>query len=76
METYLTPEKAASYLEERGVSFKVDSLAVMRCKGRGPRFFKLNRRVFYRPEDLDAYLAGSVQTVETVDTYQARVGAA
>lgn len=76
MKVYLTPEKAAGYLEDRGVSFKVDSLAVMRCKGRGPRFFKLNRRVYYRPEDLDAYLSGSVQVVETVDTYQARVGVA
>lgn len=76
MKTYLTPEKAAGYLEERGVSFKVDSLAVMRCKGRGPRFFKLNRRVYYRPEDLDAYLSGTAQVVETVDTYQMRVGAA
>lgn len=71
MKVYLTPEKAADYLEDRGVSFKVESLAVMRCKGRGPRFFKLNRRVFYRPEDLDAYLAGSAQKVETVDTYRA-----
>lgn len=74
MTVYLNPEKAASYLEERGVSFKVDSLAVMRCKGRGPRFFKLNRRVFYRPEDLEAYLSGSVQVVETVDTYHTRGG--
>jgi hypothetical protein len=71
MKIYLTPEKAADYLEGRGVSFKVDSLAVLRCKGRGPRFFKLNRRVFYRAEDLDAYLAGSAQMVETVDTYRA-----
>lgn len=71
MKMYLNPEKAAMYLEERGVSFKVDSLAVMRCKGRGPRFLKLNRRVYYRPEDLDAYLSGTTQVVETVDTYQA-----
>ena len=71
MTVYLPPKDASIYLKERGVEFKEDSLAVMRCKGRGPRYCKLNRRVFYRPEDLDAYLATVVQVVETTDTYQA-----
>lgn len=72
MTVYLQPRDASLYLKERGVEFKEDSLAVMRCKGRGPRFCKLNRRVLYRPEDLDAYLATVVQVVETMDTYQSR----
>ncbi|UZW60270.1 helix-turn-helix transcriptional regulator [Lysobacter enzymogenes] len=37
-----------------------------RCEGRGPRYIKLGSRVFYRQEDLDAYIAASV--VETEDS--------
>lgn len=34
----------------------VGSLANMRCLGKGPNFFKVGRKVVYRPEDIEAYL--------------------
>ena len=34
-----------------------------RTKGRGPRYVKIGRKVFYRRSDLDAFIAsGEVQT--------------
>lgn len=33
-----------------------------RYRGTGPAFFKVGRRVYYRPEDVDAWIAGNVRT--------------
>ena len=52
---------AAAYL-----NLSPGTLEVWRCLGRGPRYYKVGRRVIYRREDLDAYLA--MRTVETRDT--------
>ncbi|CTP92388.1 hypothetical protein XTPLMG728_3224 [Xanthomonas translucens pv. poae] len=52
---------AATYL---GLSHS--TLEKMRHEGRGPRYVKIGGRVFYRREDLDSYIEGSV--VETTDT--------
>lgn len=38
----------------------------MRHEGRGPRYLKLGGRVFYRREDLDAYIEAGV--TETTDS--------
>lgn len=59
--TRLKVPEASQYL---GVG--VSTLDKMRMEGRGPRYVKLGGRVFYRPEDLDAYIAASV--VETEDS--------
>ena len=32
------------------------SLGNMRCQKRGPKFFKIGRRVVYRPEDVESWL--------------------
>ncbi|MDQ7830479.1 helix-turn-helix transcriptional regulator [Desulfolutivibrio sp.] len=48
----LHTREAAQYL---GLS--PGTLEVWRCKGRGPRYSKLGKRVVYDPADLDAYLA-------------------
>ena len=50
-----TPEAAAS----TGMSPK--TLETMRCRGGGPPFVKLGRRVVYRREDLDVWLAVRVR---------------
>lgn len=43
------------------------SLANMRCQKRGPKFFKVNRKVVYRPEDIEAFLfQNQVQTIDSV----------
>ena len=38
------------------------SWAQHRYRGTGPAFFKVGRRIFYRPEDVAAWEASSVRT--------------
>lgn len=45
-----TPE-AAEFLR-----LSPGTLEVWRCKGRGPRFRKLGRKVFYTKEDLEEFI--------------------
>ena len=52
----LTPERAAACL---GVAKQ--SLAKWRVSGIGPGFVKVGARVFYRPQDLDAWLETRVR---------------
>ncbi len=54
----LNTHQAASYPEQAGFPVKPKSLEVWRCLGRGPCFVKIGRRVFYRQEQLDAFLSG------------------
>jgi hypothetical protein len=43
------------------------TLANLRSKKRGPRFFKLGRKVVYRPEDIEAFLfQHPVLTIDSV----------
>lgn len=42
------------------------TLEVWRCYGRGPRYKKIGRRVFYDVADLEAF--ANAETVETVDS--------
>jgi len=45
------------------------SLANMRCKKRGPKFFKAGRKVVYRPCDIEAFLfQNPVQTIDSVES--------
>lgn len=66
MKRRLNTKKAASYLTELGVEVTPGTLEVFRCKGRGPRYYKINHRVFYDPADLDQYAEG--QVIETRDS--------
>ena len=44
------------------------TLEVWRCHGRGPRYKKIGRRVFYDINDLEAF--ANAYTVETVDSME------
>ena len=56
LETLMTPAEAAKALNST-----YGTLAVWRCKGRGPAFQKVGSRVFYRLSDIQKYLdAGRV----------------
>ncbi|WP_342316685.1 helix-turn-helix domain-containing protein [Lysobacter sp. FW306-1B-D06B] len=57
----LSVENAARHL---GLS--ASTLNKMRSEGRGPRYMRLGSRVFYRRQDLDAYVEAGV--VETTDS--------
>jgi len=47
----LNETEAAEYMRLRP-----NTLAVWRCKHRGPRYIKLGSRVIYDPDDLDAFM--------------------
>lgn len=51
MGSYLNETDAAAYL-----TYSPGTLRTIRCKGAGPTFLKLGRRVVYRLEDLERYL--------------------
>lgn len=57
----LTTEEAAAYLR-----LQPGTLEVWRCRGRGPKYQKIGRRVIYDQTDLDDY--ASANTVLTADT--------
>jgi len=59
-------KKAVEYLNSLGLSFSPGTLEVWRCQGRGPRFKKVARKVFYEKAALDEFACG--QTVETIDS--------
>lgn len=63
----LTTEEAAAYLRLRP-----GTLEVWRCRGRGPTYQKLGRRVVYDRKDLDAFARAN--TVLTTDTYHLAEG--
>ncbi len=65
---YFSPPEASEYLAQKGAKFTVGTLAVMRCRGQGPRFLKIGQRVRYRVDDLNAFLASKTQTFETSDS--------
>ena len=62
----LSTKEAASYLKSIGTPFSAGTLEVWRCQGRGPRFRRVNRKIFYTKEDLDQFIQG--QVVETIDS--------
>ncbi len=61
MSNKLTTEEAAAYLR-----LKPGTLEVWRCRGRGPKYQKIGRRVVYDEIDLSEFTQGC--TVLTVDT--------
>ena len=62
---HLPTREAANYL---GLSHR--TLEGMRCRGGGPAFLKLGRRVLYRQVDLDAWVESNLRT-STSDPGQA-----
>jgi hypothetical protein len=51
----LTPDQTSAK-----VKIAKQTLARWRVEGRGPRFLRLGNRIFYRPGDLEAWLATCV----------------
>ena len=56
---YLTEKEASEYLTGIGVKMAVGTLQKQRIKGGGIPFVKLNSRVRYRREDIDAWLGNA-----------------
>jgi excisionase family DNA binding protein len=51
----MTTEEVAAY-----VRLSAETLRYFRQRDEGPRFAKLGRRVFYRRQDVDAWIESSV----------------
>ena len=68
MKDKLSTYEAAVYCQARGIPFTKKTLEVWRCHGRGPAFYKIGRKIYYKKEDLDRFLEG--ERVETVDTLE------
>ena len=59
----VTPQMAAKIY-----GLDVGTLANDRCRKRGPRYFRCGRRVFYRVEDLEAWLfRNPVLTIDSIN---------
>lgn len=61
-------KSAAEYLKSLGLTFRPGTLEVWRCQGRGPKYKRVARKVFYEKSALDEFARG--QAVETVDSIQ------
>jgi len=59
----MNEKEAAAYL-----TYERNSLRSMRCRGTGPAFIKLGRKVVYQRSDLDAFLEDKgVRKIKTRD---------
>jgi hypothetical protein len=58
---YLTTEEAAAYLR-----LQPSTLAIWRCKKKGPKYSKLGSRVMYDQQELETwFISRSVHTTDT-----------
>ena len=57
---FLNTRQASEFLEV----FSEQSLHMMRFQGRGPAYVRCGRKVFYRLEDLERWIASNVVTPE------------
>jgi len=70
LERGLNTKAAANYLARRGAPYSPGTLAVYRCTGRGPKFWRVGSRVFYLDADLDAWLAQMARHCERTSDYR------
>ena len=59
-------KEAVKYLRTLGLNFKPSTLEVWRCLGKGPRYKKVARKVYYEESDLNEFIKG--QKFETIDS--------
>lgn len=77
----LSPREATQYLRENhGLKYSHLSLANMRMEGTGPIYQKagasIRARIFYRPEDLDAWVASRFRRWASTSEYRSGLQAA
>ena len=60
MDQNLNTKEAAIYLKSIGIPFSEKTLEVWRCLGRGPRFKRIGRRVFYEYNSLIEFSKGKI----------------
>lgn len=62
----LNTKQASDFLENLGTPFSPGTLEVWRCLGKGPKFKRVARKIFYTRSDLLNFAKG--QVVETIDS--------
>jgi hypothetical protein len=65
-QTHFNTKEAVEYLQTLGLNFKPSTLEVWRSRGRGPRYKKVARKVYYEKSDLNEFIKG--HKVETIDS--------
>lgn len=63
---YMEAEAAGRYLGPDGKPIPTSTLQWWRHKRRGPKYFKVGRRILYARADLDAYRAACRHDTEVV----------
>lgn len=56
---YYDTKGAVEFLGKLGISFRPITLEVWRSKGKGPKFIKVARKVFYEEDDLIRFIVGN-----------------
>lgn len=58
---YLSRKEVCSYLIEQGINVSISQLTKYATYGGGPQYFKFgNKRVLYKPEDLETWIQKSL----------------
>lgn len=70
MSNKIKPEVYTPELVDRDYSIPKGTLANLRSQGVGPKWYKKGRRVFYRREDLEAWLFSEPHM--TIDSIKGR----
>ena len=52
----LSPKDVVKYYPAMGSE---GHLANLRCQGRGPKYYRVGRKIIYKPEDVEAFLFSS-----------------
>jgi endonuclease YncB( thermonuclease family) len=65
-QTHFNTKEAVEYLQTLGLNFKPSTLEVWRSRGRGPRYKKVARKVYYEKSDLNEFIKGN--KIETIDS--------
>ena len=59
-------KEAATFLKNLGTPFSPGTLEVWRCRGEGPQYIRIRRRIYYSEKALQEFSLGL--TVETIDS--------
>ena len=66
MHQTMNTKQAAKYLASLGTPFTAGTLDVWRCLGKGPKYKRVSRKIFYEKDVLDHFSKGEI--IETVDS--------
>ena len=69
-QTHFNTKEAVEYLRSLGLNFSPSTLEVWRSLGKGPRYKKVTRKVYYEKSSLDEFSKGEIfETINTTFNY-------